>query len=551
VGTENFFKKWSVLIGILVLVLILAMAISGCDSNSDKSKITLEDSVKISILPEACEVVTQMEKEFKVAIYNANNEVVSTQGTWSVDNSEFGQIDSKGVFTAKKNGKCTITCTSGNLTKTATVQVIGVKAAKEQIITDTKVVYKKFEDISKLKYEQIFKVVQNEITPNMTALEQAVSKMIAHGNDPRFYSELFRLKSGEYNDSEIKIDLTNNKDSDQLYEGVWTVKFSDGWNLKAERKVNGAKDQVTIEQTNTNDAKLLYHGEVSYLTSYLVNTTLSSNLDMSIKMNLKDKDLQEATCEGMLQANLEVTEKKIVDVKGKLNGSFNLKHGTNGNLNFKGEMICNSIKNGENSFNGEVNTNDLLIIGKINLKLVPNKNGINETFPAEVTFDAKFVTKDADPLKLEGVLTVQIKNAATINTKIAYSSTNWMNAKLDFDGLLQANASSFLKIKLSGEEVAYGKYTTTLRYELNNGGLQRVLDFELDNLSSSELQMTISSSYGAMSITLNAKFEGSIAKGQLKEVTGNVKSEGKEIGTVSLESTGLKIAYKDGSFEIL
>lgn len=550
-GVKKYLKSWT--ITIVFLILTLTMAISGCTNNpndpNDPNNPN-DNGVKIAILPGNCELVTQTEKEFKAAVYNANNDVIDAPVTWTVDDPKFGEINSTGIFKAKQNGTCKVTCTSGSLTATATVNVIGIKAAKDQIITDTKTIYQKFEDIAKVKYEKLFKEVQNELNPNLDALGQAVSKMIKYGNDPRFYSELFRLKPGEYNASEIKIDLTDNKDSDQLYEGVWTVKFSDGWILKAERKINGSKDQVIIEQTNTNDAKLLYKGDVTYLTSYLANTTLSSNLDMSINMNLKDKDLKEASCEGILKANLEVTEKKIVDVNGKLNGSFNLKHGTDGNLNFKGEMICNSIKNGENSFNGELNTNDLLIIGKINLKLVPNKNGINETFPSQVNFDAKFATKDADPLKLEGLLTVQIKNAATINTKVPYSKDNWFNAKFDFDGLFQANSSNFIKAKISGEEMEYGKYKTNLRYELNTGGIQRVLDFELANLSSSELKLTIKSNYGDITISINAKFKDKIDNSKITGITGTVESQGKKIGTVSYEN-GIKIAYEDGTFEIL
>lgn len=78
---------------------------------------------KILIIPNSNIIDTCQTTQLSAKVYNQYDQEIDAPIQWSVD-PEFGTIDSSGLFTPKKTGKVKITCKSGNLSESVTIDVI-------------------------------------------------------------------------------------------------------------------------------------------------------------------------------------------------------------------------------------------------------------------------------------------------------------------------------------------------------------------------------------------------------------------------------------------
>lgn len=122
------------------MVSIILPALIGCGGGGDNNT---PSPSKIVITPGSADLLYNGGKrQFTGVCTDSSGNIINASLSWSVDPANMGTIDQNGFFTAgNTKGRCTIVCSYSGISAQATVDIVGLADAGQQIVMDTQSVW--------------------------------------------------------------------------------------------------------------------------------------------------------------------------------------------------------------------------------------------------------------------------------------------------------------------------------------------------------------------------------------------------------------------------
>lgn len=185
------------------------------------------------------------------------------------------------------------------------------------------------------------------------------------------------------------------------------------------------------------------------------------------------------------------------------------------------------------------------------------EGAVADLIPQKIELDGSFKDKKS-ALALTGDLTLEFERAESFVYYEPYSPTNWPGLKVDFNGKLFNENNEPLIGTLAFEEAAYKRFMIDIGYDLMTDGVLRTIGLNAWTVSDDEVALKIASDWGPAEINMRLNFtpsfidiiDNEFVVGKLNGLTGKVLVQDVEVGDIGLTDVGVKVEYKDGSYEM-
>lgn len=532
---------------IICILLISTVVLGGCGGGGGKNGSSQTIS-SISVTPGVAPVVINGgTQQFIATAFNASGQVVSTSFSWTTDApSNVGTINSTGLFTAGNQiGTANVTCSAGGKSKTVQVKVGQLKDAAEQLVNDFISLGNNAQTITDSPIRELLDNTNNEVIPNIEYATEAFEDASYLGADVDSLARIFT--STNRNLTYLPISPQAN-----LLTGTWNV-TRDTWHITYTRTTQGIMDEVTFNITNTEDTELRYQGKIKYQTAVLLHIidTINNSPDsyiLEIDATLVNKFINTSTVKGNININ---ESSKTLNFDGILD--FKFRNLSNNYLKYTGNLSVNHQVGQEDRLEGTLETANIKFYGSININYVTNNNSpfIDKVYPSLVELVGSAENKN-DLIKLEGRISINIHNAASYNENLVFSSTNYIDGSVTFEGTVQANNSTKLEQTLIFEQIGWRLYKMSWEQTLTNGGVTRNLSVVIENTDAIHLHVVIDSSWGPAKFDMTLKVEKEIWTDENNIDLGDLTVNGVKKADIFREGDGIKIVFTTGGFiEIL
>lgn len=524
---------------LLVMVSIILPALIGCGGGGGGNN---NPPSKIVITPGSADLLYGGGKrQFTGVCTDSSGNIINASLSWSVNPANIGTIDQTGLFTAgNTKGQCTITCSFSGISAQATVNIVGLADAGQQIVMDTQSVWGNLQTpISGLN--DMIMDVQNKLIPDLQYVNAPFSAFNSYIN-PWFLSRLYKFNpNNPYTMTQIINEIPPNS---SYQTGTWTVKDS-AWTVTITRNLNGSNDNVTFTITNSDDISLRYGDTYSYPTICLDDPS-ASPVDVSVNLSFKNQNLNgTATASGSIHYD-NVTQ------TGTFSGNLNFKFNDGEQLGYTGDWKIVHNATTEDYLKGTITTANLTLNGEIKIQYENNPNMLKQyyhLFPKSLIINGTLQNKNsATPVILNGSLTCLISNAGTINPNVPESSTNYLNGSVTFAGSIR-NSQNQIEAAIKFEQTAYQKYGCLINYNLTNAGVKRNFNLSVSNPTPGDynnVDIIVNSDWGSATIIINLKLSSDYS---ITAVSGSVLTNGQKIGDISLSGGLIRVDYTNGDFE--
>jgi hypothetical protein len=521
---------------LMVMGLIFLVALVGCGGGGGGNTGTPS---KIVITPGTAQVLYDGGKrQFTGVCTDSSGNIINASLSWSVNPATMGTIDQNGLFTAGiTKGQCTITCSYSGLNAQATVNIIALVDAGQQIVMDTQSVWGNLQAPTSGLNDMMMDI--NKLIPDLEYVSAPFNTYNSYIN-PWFLSRLFKFTPNTYTVMQVYNDTPQNS-SYQM--GTWTV-VDNKWTVTVIRSLSGVRDNVTFTITNSDDTSLRYSGTYTYPTAYLNDPNVSP-MDSSINLTFKNQDLREtATVVGNI--HYDNTAKT-----GTFTGTMNFKFKDGEQLSYTGDWKIDHDTATEDYLKGTITTANLTIDGEIKVQYADNPNMPVEyyhLFPKSLILNGSLRNNSSTPVILNGSLTCVILNAGTINPNISESSTNYLDGSVTFAGSVK-NGQNQIEVSIGFEQTAYQKYGCTIKYNLTNAGVKRNFNLSVSNHNPGDynnFDIIVNSDWGSATININLELSSDHS---ITGVSGSVVTGGKKIADISLSGGIIWVYYINGDNE--
>lgn len=571
-----------------------------------KVKVSQEDSRLSSIHINPTQVVVAPKEEtkpFEVKAFDQfGEEMDGITFAWSVEPAWLGTINEQTrVFTAgEKSGNGEIVCQAGGVTQKVTVSVFSgdlyLQAAAEQLVDDTQTAWANF-----IAAPRMTEIMNGQLIPAAmlvySALDTGLSVPDCH--DSLYYCE--PTAGNNYYDLEVIYASFDYESPPKT--GTWRYieevfredeftgeEYVDGY-LKAviTRNIVNDEDQILFNlRFEDLDGEWLgtYTGELRYPTAnwdewdydefdeYPREEEIEDTVKLSVRFELPGNIQGKANLNGYSSETAYIyriydeewdyyyyeVDYVIHAFAGDADGNFTF----NGrDYSFDGELNLDFSHGKTDYFTGRINLPDAVITGDMEIHYTSNPNQMQplvgsavDLVPKRIELDGSFKDKKS-ALELTGDLTLEFKRAESFVYYEPYSPTNWPGLKISFDGKLFNEYNDSLVGTLTFEEMANKGFRIDIGYDLMADGVTRRIGLNARTVSDQKVKIEITSDWGPAAINMDLTFdpyfvdieENEFMVGELKGLSGEVLVQEVKVGEISLTDLGVKVQYKDGSYE--
>lgn len=578
-----------------------------------KVKVAEEESRLSSIQITPTEVVVAPEAEtepFEVIAFDQfGKEMDGIAFTWSVEPAWLGKIevkDNEVTFVAgEREGKGEIICQAHGVMQKVTVSVfhgrLYLQSAAEQLVSDTQTAWTSFTTAPRL-----VKIMDEQLVPGAMLVISAIKfgSIVPDCGDALYYCD--PTPGSEYYDLEKIYEGYDYESPPKT--GTWRyIEKIFGEDEAGEEYVFGyLKAIITRKIVNNGDQdedQILFNLRLEYLNGEWIGTYSGElrypttnwdmweydeidefphviNFDDSIKLSIRYEDSYNTKVDIKLDGySSETTYVYLIydeewgfsyyqeeNVNHAFGGALDGKLTFNGgNYSVNGELNLDFTNYKTDYFTGTINLPDAVITGDMEIYYTSNPNqkqpllegAVADLIPQKIELDGSFKDKKS-ALALTGDLTLEFERAESFVYYEPYSPTNWPGLKVDFNGKLFNENNEPLIGTLAFEEAAYKRFMIDIGYDLMTDGVLRTIGLNAWTVSDDEVALKIASDWGPAEINMRLNFtpsfidiiDNEFVVGKLNGLTGKVLVQDVEVGDIGLTDVGVKVEYKDGSYEM-
>lgn len=565
---------------------------------------------EIIIKPEVATVRPGDSREFQaIAIDQYGEPMSGIDFTWSVEPAWLGKIevkDNEVTFVAgEREGKGEIICQAHGVMQKVTVSVfhgrLYLQSAAEQLVSDTQTAWTSFTTAPRL-----VKIMDEQLVPGAMLVISAIKfgSIVPDCGDALYYCD--PTPGSEYYDLEKIYEGYDYESPPKT--GTWRyIEKIFGEDEAGEEYVFGyLKAIITRKIVNNGDQdedQILFNLRLEYLNGEWIGTYSGElrypttnwdmweydeidefphviNFDDSIKLSIRYEDSYNTKVDIKLDGySSETTYVYLIydeewgfsyyqeeNVNHAFGGALDGKLTFNGgNYSVNGELNLDFTNYKTDYFTGTINLPDAVITGDMEIYYTSNPNqkqpllegAVADLIPQKIELDGSFKDKKS-ALALTGDLTLEFERAESFVYYEPYSPTNWPGLKVDFNGKLFNENNEPLIGTLAFEEAAYKRFMIDIGYDLMTDGVLRTIGLNAWTVSDDEVALKIASDWGPAEINMRLNFtpsfidiiDNEFVVGKLNGLTGKVLVQDVEVGDIGLTDVGVKVEYKDGSYEM-
>lgn len=564
----------------------------------------------ITIKPDKALVYVGGQQKFEATVWDQYDQAMSDISIEWILDEEAGEIKVDDSFTATftasdKTGTYTLMCKAGELSsKPVQIEVTSaksqLKAAGEQLVNDSQLAWDSF-----MRSDRLANIFNEELIPHANLISSIVYDL----DSGMIWYSIFCLPEWDYTgyaEKEIEQMIEESGD-DTLLEGRWTYNkevFDENdeslgiWTVDVTRTEENETEKFVITNATyrgNNGETKKYRGTVIQpfrdYESFEDGKVFSSEMQLDLEFELGKETNGYIRLSGEAKHQFVVEEYtdydyeidyetgELIEVPYTAYDTYSLLLSFSGGLEseisestgkytFSGSTELDFGEDDTDTFVGTIETPSAVLNGEATITYVNNEHFpgnipvggvVLKRIPKKFAFIGSLEDRES-VLSSEGEFALEFTRMDSFDFSGGYTSTNWPGLKLSFEGTLQDENGNQMSGTISLVEVAYKRLAFNVGYELDWDGVPRQINLYANNSDDGKkVQAGIESSWGPAKIDLELTFDpefivsegNNYRVGKLVDLSGTLKVQGEQVGTIYMESGVPWVSYIDGGKETL